>query len=662
MSTGEQNGKTIPKKRYFTVALVFILTVSLFVVFHYGLLEWGKSSSIEVKNYQQYYSTVPNQTLQEVIEQGQFSTQKLFDHNTTYESKWVRIPLNFKVPDSIKAPYVLFSFGAEPPKILHTYVVNNRDGGIVMECIPESLNTYCHKEQKFLTTEIDPEYFTEDHFLYMQLGSSSFGKTFKYYVMERDTFYTAVNWILVYGSFVIGVFFLSAIVGFVFFFGLRDTSFVFWALFVLFMTFNQIVNRSVIDLFLPDWMQSVQHNLNMTFSPIGAGFLFFFYVSFFNCRKKYPWCFKFYTGFGVYLMLLAIPMTIPQFRAILAPTFFLQLFVVLIAWVNLLVWMALRNEKWSIWMLVALTGTVSANGIWALFNLDVISGHWITSWFGSFGILFDIMIINLVVFQKLQVVIENSIATEMSKREHRVVTTLFRTISHDLSTYTQGISSCLYFLKKSDLSPKSYGEEIFKLEGYLTKLSDIIINAKRNYAIRKNQSILSLGPVSLRDSFRQIRQIFDFSLQEKNINLEIKEPNEAVFILAEPVTFVHQILANLISNAIKFSPPGETLKVWYEESTDSVTISIWNKGEPLPAEFNIDELEFNKSFVSTSAENTSGSGQGLLIVRDFTRMSDGTVTLQPHPEGGTLATLVMGKPNAKQLQFDSDSDNLRISI
>jgi signal transduction histidine kinase len=91
---------------------------------------------------------------------------------------------------------------------------------------------------------------------------------------------------------------------------------------------------------------------------------------------------------------------------------------------------------------------------------------------------------------------------------------------------------------------------------------------------------------------------------------------------------------NLISNALRYSPAGSTVKGEIEDQGKDVTIAIRDQGEGIPQN-EIDQIfeRFFRADRSRSREE-GGTGLGLSIARQLARAHNGDLTVRNHPEGG----------------------------
>lgn len=101
-------------------------------------------------------------------------------------------------------------------------------------------------------------------------------------------------------------------------------------------------------------------------------------------------------------------------------------------------------------------------------------------------------------------------------------------------------------------------------------------------------------------------------------------------------TRLGQIVSNLLSNALKFTPAGNTVKLTLVEDEPDAVIQVTDSGTGIPA----DELDhvFDR-FYRGRDTRTSGSGIGLTVVRELTQAHGGSVDVASEPAGGTRFTV-----------------------
>ncbi len=122
---------------------------------------------------------------------------------------------------------------------------------------------------------------------------------------------------------------------------------------------------------------------------------------------------------------------------------------------------------------------------------------------------------------------------------------------------------------------------------------------------------------------------------QKNIQLKLEPGIEQQVRRIEIDPFrIEQIMNNLISNALRYSPSGSTVTGTIDGQGNDVTISIRDQGEGIPRD-EIDHIfeRFYRADHSRSREE-GGTGLGLAIARQLARAHNGDLTVRNHPEGG----------------------------
>jgi len=123
--------------------------------------------------------------------------------------------------------------------------------------------------------------------------------------------------------------------------------------------------------------------------------------------------------------------------------------------------------------------------------------------------------------------------------------------------------------------------------------------------------------------------------EEKGIALEVA-PSGAV-IIAGNKRLISQALANLLDNAIKYTPSGGSVKVAVEDTPSGVALSVADTGPGIPAEARARVIE---RFVRLEeSRNTPGTGLGLSLVAAVARLHDARLDLDDN-KPGLKATLV----------------------
>jgi signal transduction histidine kinase len=134
-------------------------------------------------------------------------------------------------------------------------------------------------------------------------------------------------------------------------------------------------------------------------------------------------------------------------------------------------------------------------------------------------------------------------------------------------------------------------------------------------------------------------------IAEKAVLLDVRAAPDIGSFLADERR-VRQILFNLLSNAISFSPAGEVVRVLVERRDGAVVFSVTDRGPGIPSE--ISERVFDRFESHALGSEHRGAGLGLSIVRSFVELHGGTVKLDSAVGRGTTVTCIFPLKRAPQ--------------
>jgi signal transduction histidine kinase len=122
-----------------------------------------------------------------------------------------------------------------------------------------------------------------------------------------------------------------------------------------------------------------------------------------------------------------------------------------------------------------------------------------------------------------------------------------------------------------------------------------------------------------------------------DLALEVEAPEKAT-VLADPLR-LHQVLENLLSNALKFSPAGGQVRLAVRVTQQGQVWEVHDQGPGIP------ESEqgriFERFYRAQAAKAKPGTGLGLAIVKHLCRLMGGEVAVESHPgEGATFRVIL----------------------
>ena len=185
--------------------------------------------------------------------------------------------------------------------------------------------------------------------------------------------------------------------------------------------------------------------------------------------------------------------------------------------------------------------------------------------------------------------------------------------------------------------------------GYITKSSAAllaIINDILDLAtIDMDAMELNLGTVDIVQTMEEAAEGVQDRLAENDIKLQIVAMDGIGSFPADGKR-LRQVLFNLLSNAIGFSYPGQTVTLAALRRDDTVVFKVSDKGRGIPLDV-LDQV-FDRFRSDSSGSRHRGVGLGLSIVKSLVELHRGEVLIASAPNEGTVVTCVFPAKQAAQ--------------
>jgi signal transduction histidine kinase len=221
------------------------------------------------------------------------------------------------------------------------------------------------------------------------------------------------------------------------------------------------------------------------------------------------------------------------------------------------------------------------------------------------------------------IILQNQHKKEMQSKND-LVNTLFRVLIHDLSNPLAVAKSSFSVLGKKN----SLDERLAKsIDRSLQSMFDITIGMRALFYEEKTKGELhDFEEYSLNEAIEYLEMVFEDKLNSKEIRINYDpEKTQALKILVDPTTFNNQVLANIISNAIKFSNEKTTIDFHAEKKGSKIKITIKDYGVGIPAKLLEHLFDSKKNATRIGTQGERGTGFGMPIVKRFVEINNGTI-------------------------------------
>lgn len=205
---------------------------------------------------------------------------------------------------------------------------------------------------------------------------------------------------------------------------------------------------------------------------------------------------------------------------------------------------------------------------------------------------------------------------------------MYSVIAHDLRSPMASIRMVLN-LAVNVVSPETVGEEIFGLLDKANRESeethDLLDNLLKWTKSQTGRLNVVYQDVDLDDVIPGVVDIFTMIAEMKKIKLQYL-PSEEKLVVRADNDMIKTVIRNFISNAIKFTPEGKGIEVFYKREGDFAKISVRDHGVGIEPE-RIETI-FHKGETTYGTGGEEGSGLGLQLCQDFARKNGGDAMVE----------------------------------
>jgi signal transduction histidine kinase len=210
--------------------------------------------------------------------------------------------------------------------------------------------------------------------------------------------------------------------------------------------------------------------------------------------------------------------------------------------------------------------------------------------------------------------------------------------SHEFRNPLNTILGFMQFLEKQPNLPKEKQAEFFgriknSVNRTLTLLDDILLISKAE------ADKLAFNPVAIAiEPFcRNLTEEIKYSTNTPR-NIELIFEGEAVEASFDE-TLLRQILTNLLSNALKYSPSDRAVRFKIQSQPEAVIFQVQDEGIGISTQDQ--EQLFNSFYRASNVGSTPGTGLGLAIVKQAVERHGGTIAIASEINVGTTFTVTL---------------------
>ncbi|MCP5419707.1 MAG: response regulator [Gammaproteobacteria bacterium] len=220
--------------------------------------------------------------------------------------------------------------------------------------------------------------------------------------------------------------------------------------------------------------------------------------------------------------------------------------------------------------------------------------------------------------------------------------TFLANVSHEMRTPLNaivGLSEVM--INKSDQHPlpRFFTDNLHYIHLSAQHLSEVINNILDLSKIEAGKMELAPATTQLLEVIEDFYSVYKTQAERKGVVLSCECDTNLPQTVRIDAGKVKQVLINLFSNAIKFTPSGKRIDLWFSAEDEQLVFRISDQGIGIPADRLNSIFEDFEQVNGTITRDYGGSGLGLAITKKILTLLEGTVTVESALGQGTTFTI-----------------------
>ena len=225
---------------------------------------------------------------------------------------------------------------------------------------------------------------------------------------------------------------------------------------------------------------------------------------------------------------------------------------------------------------------------------------------------------------------------EKAEESDRLKTAFLHNVSHEIRTPMNAIIGFSTLLTEPGLSEpehRQYVDIIFQSSNQLLSIINDIVDIAN---VESGQVKLNIREMNLNSSLKRLNEQFSYKKKTNNIAITLSTGlTDAKAILLTDGTKLIQILSNLISNSLKFTPQGH-IKFGYSLKDNFLEFFVEDTGIGISSEHTGKIFDRFYQVDGTGSRQFGGTGLGLSICKAYVELLGGHISVTSEPEKGSL--------------------------
>jgi two-component system phosphate regulon sensor histidine kinase PhoR len=212
-------------------------------------------------------------------------------------------------------------------------------------------------------------------------------------------------------------------------------------------------------------------------------------------------------------------------------------------------------------------------------------------------------------------------------------------VSHELRTPLTAIRGYVEALMDEGSDPEDTRKFLDIIARHSARMERLVSDLLRLARLDARQEALDLAPCELQQLFNTVVTDVSQTANGKRQTINTAVDESASRIVADPAK-LHDVLRNLVENAVHYSPEGATIRLEATRVNGAVRLAVSDSGPGIPPE-DLSRVFERFYRVDKSRSRPGGTGLGLAIVRHLVELHGGQATAENRPEGGARFVITL---------------------
>lgn len=223
-------------------------------------------------------------------------------------------------------------------------------------------------------------------------------------------------------------------------------------------------------------------------------------------------------------------------------------------------------------------------------------------------------------------------AREAAEKANRIKDEFLAVLSHELRTPLNPILGWSKLLLTGKIGPAKTVDALRAIERNAQLQSQLIEDLLDVSRILQGKLSLNVIPVNLTTAIAAAAETVQLAATAKKIQIKTIFDPDVGQVSGDPAR-LQQIVWNLLSNSVKFTPAGGAIEVRLKQAESRICIQVIDSGKGIDREFLPYVFEHFRQEDSTTTRKFGGLGLGLAIVKQLVELHGGTINAESPGEG-----------------------------